>query len=123
MKHRLHDTHHDHASDVHDQDGRGQASHGHEGPHFDRSDRDPSRRGGGRRGAGRRMRSPVDRAKMFRAMHARRWMDDNPSSATIIAMLTEYQRDLEQEVANVADRIAELQRSTGTDTAATDTAD
>ncbi len=41
-------------------------------------------------------------------MRARRWMRENPSNEEIIAMLEEYQRDLEQEVANVADRIRHL---------------
>ena len=43
-----------------------------------------------------------------RAMHARRWMRDNPTTDQIITMLEEHQRDLEEEVANVADRIRRL---------------
>ena len=43
-----------------------------------------------------------------RAMHARRWMRENPTNEEIVAMLEEYQRDLEEEVANVAGRIRRL---------------
>ena len=43
-----------------------------------------------------------------RAMHARRWMRENPTNEEIIAMLEEYQRDLEEEVAKVAGRIRRL---------------
>ena len=48
-----------------------------------------------------------------RARHwkARMWLHENPSTDELIAMLEEYQRDLEQEVANVADRIRELKES------------
>jgi hypothetical protein len=35
-------------------------------------------------------------------------MKENPTNDQIIAMLEEYQRDLEEEVANVADRIRRL---------------
>ncbi len=41
-------------------------------------------------------------------MHARRWMRENPTNEEIVAMLEEYQRDLEEEVANVAGRIRRL---------------
>lgn len=44
-----------------------------------------------------------------RAMRARRWMKENPTNEEIIAMLEEHQRDLEQEVENIADRIRSLQ--------------
>ncbi len=39
---------------------------------------------------------------------ARWWMYENPSDDEIIEMLEEHQRDLEQEVANLASRIKEL---------------
>ncbi len=47
--------------------------------------------------------------KFRRAMRARRWMKENPTPEEIIAMLEEHQRDLEQEVENVAARIRSLE--------------
>lgn len=64
-------------------------------------------------GRGRRGRPSGRQAHFHRAMQARRWMRENPSPTEVIAMLSEYQRDLEQEVADVADRIAELRRIAG----------
>ena len=48
-----------------------------------------------------------------RARHwkARMWLYENPSNEDLIKMLEEYQRDLEQEVETVADRIRELKES------------
>lgn len=39
---------------------------------------------------------------------ARMWMWENPTDDEIIEMLEEYQRDLEQEAANVAERIRRI---------------
>lgn len=122
-EHRNHEHANHEAHDHHDPDHDDHHDDRSDGGGSDRSGRDPSRRGRGRgrRRSFRGMVSPSDRAKMFRAMHARRWLADNPSTEAVVAMLTEYQRDLEQEVADVADRIAELQRSVVTDpTAPTD---
>jgi hypothetical protein len=49
-------------------------------------------------------------AHFRRAMHARRWMREHPTNEEITTMLEEYQRDLEEEVANVADRIRRLRQ-------------
>lgn len=48
-----------------------------------------------------------------RAKHwaARMWLYENPAPEDIIKMLEEYQRDLEQEVESVAQRIAELKQA------------
>ena len=105
MKNGLHDhTHDEHPHDEHPHDE-------HPGDR-ERTDSQGEWRGRrrGRPGPRRGMRSVSDRASGFRAMHARRWLRDNPAPEEVVAMLTEYQRDLEQEVANVADRIAGLQR-------------
>ena len=42
---------------------------------------------------------------------AREWMWENPAPDEIIEMLEEYQRDLEQEVANIASRIKEMKEA------------
>ena len=42
---------------------------------------------------------------------ARQWMWENPAPDEIIEMLEEYQRDLEQEVANIASRIKEMKEA------------
>lgn len=52
------------------------------------------------------------RGRRSRHMAARRWMAENPTPDQIITMLEEYQRDLEQQVADVASRIEELKRQT-----------
>lgn len=43
-------------------------------------------------------------------MHARRWMREHPTNEEIVEMLEEHQRDLEEEVATVADRIRRLRQ-------------
>lgn len=50
-----------------------------------------------------------------RAMRARRWMKENPTDEEIIAMLEEYQQDLEEEVATVAERIRRLKEEVTAD--------
>ena len=47
-----------------------------------------------------------------RAMRARRWLRGHPTNDDIVAMLEDYQRDLEEETARVAERIRRL-RDTG----------
>lgn len=49
-------------------------------------------------------------AHLRRAMHARRWMREHPTNEEIVEMLEEHQRDLEEEVATVADRIRRLRQ-------------
>ncbi len=41
------------------------------------------------------------------------WLYDNPSREELIELLEEYQRDLEEEAAHVADRIRDLKESQG----------
>ena len=62
---------------------------------------------------------PTGRGRRSRHMAARRWMAENPTTEQIIEMLEEYQRDLEQKVADVASRIEKLKRKTA-ETDATD---
>ena len=52
------------------------------------------------------------RGRRSRHMAARRWMAENPTTEQIITMLEEYQRDLEQQVADVASRIEKLKGQT-----------
>ena len=47
-------------------------------------------------------------ARHMSAMGRSPWMDEGPSPVDKLRFLEEYQRDLEQEVADVASRIAEL---------------
>jgi len=63
----------------------------------------------GMRGRGSRVHGgPPGRSPRARA---RRWMYENPSPGEIIEMLEEHQRDLEQEVANIASRIKEMKEA------------
>ena len=66
------------------------------------------------RGHHHHQRGPKGHPGYRRAMRARRWMKENPTNEEIIAMLEEHQRDLEQEVASVADRIRTLKDETAT---------
>lgn len=59
----------------------------------------------GMRGRGSRMHGHPGRSSRARA---RWWMYENPGTDEIIEMLEEHQRDLEQEVANIASRIKEM---------------
>ena len=52
------------------------------------------------------------RGRRSRHMAARRWMAENPTTEQIITMLEEYQRDLEQQMADVASRIEKLKGQT-----------
>lgn len=62
----------------------------------------------GKRGRGSRM-HPGHGGPRSRA---RKWMYENPSPDEIIEMLEEHQRDLEQEVANIASRIKHMKEAT-----------
>ena len=53
------------------------------------------------------------RGRRARHWKARMWLHENPTSGELIKMLEEYQRDLEQEVETVADRIREIKESEG----------
>ena len=53
----------------------------------------------------------TSRGRRARHWKARMWLHENPSTDELVAMLEEYQRDLEQEVETVADRIRELKET------------
>ena len=57
--------------------------------------------------------SGTHRGRKTRDMTARRWLAENPTNEQIVEMLEQYQRDLEQKVADVVSRIEELGGSTG----------
>ena len=42
---------------------------------------------------------------------ARRWLHENPAPEEVIGFLEEYQRDLEQQVADVAERIKQIRET------------
>ena len=48
-----------------------------------------------------------------RGSRARRWMYDNPTDEQIVEFLEEYQRDLEQQIADVRTRIEDIKRRSG----------
>ncbi len=48
-----------------------------------------------------------------RGWRARAWLWENPSPEELVELLEEYQRDLEEEAAHVADRIRDLKESQG----------
>lgn len=56
-------------------------------------------------------RPAASRGRRARHWRARMWLHENPSTDELVEMLEEYQRDLEQEVETVADRIRELKET------------